>query len=231
MNLRNCDFCLSSNPIPFQLPPHPLWHYHMNSTTAPINVWLFDQKGEPQHLKPSEPPSPPTPTLKSETKPEADKQAPAASAASSAGQKIDKSFDFKHGNICYQPCRTNTFLNKSKAKPETSQRIPVTANHNIETPQTETRSKRGIRKKTYKNGPQSPVSHTSFVFQDIDPNIINGHKPTARLSPRRFYNEHPNQLDCNVGRVKQSQSVPVPYDKICGGNQVRRKPSLHKTAT
>lgn len=201
------------------LPPHPLWHYHMNSTTAPINVWLFDQKGEPQHLKPSEPPSPPTPTLKSETKPEADKQAPAASAASSAGQKIDKSFDFKHGNICYQPCRTNTFLNKSKAKPETSQRIPVTANHNIETPQTETRSKRGIRKKTYKNGPQSPVSHTSFVFQDIDPNIINGHKPTARLSPRRFYNEHPNQLDCNVGRVKQSQSVPVPYDKICGGNQ------------
>jgi hypothetical protein len=81
-----------------------------------------------------------------------------------------------------------------------------------------TRGRAALRKnKTYI--PSSPVSHTSFVFQDLDPNIINGHKPSARLSPRRFYNEYPNENRVAVPPIPKPQPPPQPpYDKICGGD-------------
>lgn len=162
-----------------------------------------------------------------------------------------------HGALNYQATRTNTFLNKNKTKEARSRATPVTANHSLldvrtvggapapvtsvagAAPRTKLLNKPppapspGLkRNKTYI--PSSPVSHTSFVFQDLDPNIINGHKPSARLSPRRFYNDYPSE-----NRVSQPPPVPPPppkapppqppYDKICGGDQDQSTPIKEET--
>ncbi|XP_063691150.1 transcription factor E2F5-like isoform X2 [Bolinopsis microptera] len=204
------------------------WHYHMDSTT-PIDVWVLNQTGIPHQLNtktrsPSQQPPPPLPFPCTEPKPQPLVNGTSDKPAASLSDSIRSSI--KHGNINYQPTRTNTFLNKTKSKEAKSRATPVTANHNLldvrntapVTTSPVTRGRSALRKnKTYI--PSSPVSHTSFVFQDLDPNIINGHKPSARLSPRRFYNEYPNENRVPVPPMPKLQLPPQPpYDKICGGD-------------
>ena len=203
-------------------------------SSSPIDVWVLNQTGVPHQLNTktrctTEKPPPPLPFPSSEPLSKPQKAAaplPNGTDKPSVSDTIKP--NIKHGNINYQPTRTNTFLNKNKSKEAKSRATPVTANHNLldvrnTSPVTSsagatrgTNSKSGLRKnKTYI--PSSPVSHTSFVFQDLDPNIINGHKPSARLSPRRFYNEYPSE-----NRVPLPPKAPPPqppYDKICGGEQ------------
>ncbi|KAL5262623.1 hypothetical protein ACHWQZ_G008127 [Mnemiopsis leidyi] len=216
------------------------WHYHMDST-SPIDVWVLNQTGVPHQLNtktrsPSQQPPPPLPFPCSEPKPQplvngTSDNKPPTNLSDSIRSSI------KHGNINYQPTRTNTFLNKTKSKEAKSRATPVTANHSLldvrNTAPTNTspvtRGRSALRKnKTYI--PSSPVSHTSFVFQDLDPNIINGHKPSARLSPRRFYNEYPNENRVTVPPIPKPLPPPQPpYDKICGGdNEMTTKDEVRK---
>ena len=192
-------------------------------------MWVLNQTGIPHQLNtktrsPSQQPPPPLPFPCTEPKPQPLVNGTSDKPAASLPDSIRSSI--KHGNINYQPTRTNTFLNKTKSKEAKSRATPVTANHNLldvrntapVTTSPVTRGRSALRKnKTYI--PSSPVSHTSFVFQDLDPNIINGHKPSARLSPRRFYNEYPNENRVPVPPMPKLQLPPQPpYDKICGGD-------------
>ena len=216
-------------------------------SASPINVWILNQTGVPQELNTKvtrappelQPPAISVPSSKQQQTPAPTvPQPPAPPAVLANGNSADKSpvsenirSTIKHGNINYQPTRTNTFLNKTKSKEAKSRAVPVTGNHNlmdlrntvpVTTSTPVRRATPGIRKsKTYI--PSSPVSHTSFVFQDLDPNIINGHKPSARLSPRRFYSDYPAEnrvLPPGLPVPKPPPPPPMPpYDKICGGDE------------
>lgn len=186
-------------------------------------MWVLNQTGvlhqlNPRTRSPEEQPAAPIPIPSAEPKPLLNGVAEKPGLSDSIRSSI------KHGTINYQPTRTNTFLNKTKSKEAKSRATPVTANHSLLDVRNTapvatspvTRGRSALRKnKTYI--PSSPVSHTSFVFQDLDPNIMNGHKPSARLSPRRFYNEYPNEGRVSVPPKPQPPPQP-PYDKICGGD-------------
>eukprot|EP00116_Pleurobrachia_bachei_P008336 sb/3468598/ len=190
------------------------WHCHMDSS-SPIQVWVLNQTGVPQQLS----------TRSIDTKPlDTRPAAPAAHPSTSSAAPPEKvpvtdniRATMKHGNINYQPSTSSTrstpaapAATKNKERPTTT--LPTSS------PGTVRRNKKTVI-------PSSPVSHTSFVFQDIDPNIINGHKTS--LSPRRFYNEH-----CPEKRPPGPRGPPwipppegitkggaAPFDKMCGNEE------------
>ena len=215
-------------------------------SSSPIDVWLLNQSGVSQAFAQiNERVQVPTPPLSEcsssglgevgvkseevEDKPPPDSSSSGLLSRSIAVPDICKTNN-KH--VQYQATRTNSFLNKSKSKEAVKSLRPFPTNVSSHVPGPGISRKANFNKsptankksKTYIQS--SPVSHTSFVFQDIDPNIINGHKPSSKLSPRRFYNEYPSEKK----QISKS-AVATPYDKICGGNEIQVNMLCYTTIT